>query len=135
MGRGSTLRDLAYAARRPRLREGLGMAAPTITNAFAPGRRMRKHRLSGEAGKPPAFSGCSVERPSHGTGPMRGHRSRGGGRMQGRGWTVVVVGLLCRAAAGAGPAPAEPLTVIRAGTLIDGVSGSPRTNQVIVVRG
>src|SRR6266568_3023841 len=32
------------------------------------------------------------------------------------------------------PAPA-PLTVIRAGTLIDGVSESPRKNQLIFVRG
>src|SRR5438876_10366139 len=34
----------------------------------------------------------------------------------------------------ASPAPA-PLTVIRAGTLIDGVSESPRKNQLIFVRG
>jgi len=32
------------------------------------------------------------------------------------------------------PAPA-PLTVIRAGTLIDGVSEAPRKNQLIFVRG
>ncbi|HZJ54213.1 MAG TPA: amidohydrolase family protein [Myxococcaceae bacterium] len=54
--------------------------------------------------------------------------------MHGRGWAVVVAGLLCRAAIGAAPAPAEPVTVIRAGTLIDGVSGSPKSNQVIVIR-
>jgi len=30
---------------------------------------------------------------------------------------------------------AAPLTVIRAGTLIDGVSESPRKNQLIFVRG
>ena len=36
-----------------------------------------------------------------------------------------------------GAAPVKPpeVTVIRAGTLIDGVSGAPRSNQVIVVRG
>jgi imidazolonepropionase-like amidohydrolase len=37
---------------------------------------------------------------------------------------------------GAAPPKApEAVTVIRAGTLIDGVSGTPRSNQVIVVRG
>ena len=48
-----------------------------------------------------------------------------------RGW-VVVLSLVCGAARAAAPAP---VTVIRAGVLIDGVSGSPRTNQVIVIRG
>jgi imidazolonepropionase-like amidohydrolase len=33
------------------------------------------------------------------------------------------------------PAPAPPVTVIRAGTLIDGKSDTPRHNQVILVRG
>jgi imidazolonepropionase-like amidohydrolase len=36
---------------------------------------------------------------------------------------------------GAEPAPAQPVTVIRAGTLIDGVSGSAKSNQTIVIRG
>ena len=30
---------------------------------------------------------------------------------------------------------AQPVTVIKAGTLIDGKSAQPRTNQVIVIRG
>src|SRR5215472_3637297 len=55
--------------------------------------------------------------------------------MHGRGWLVVVGGLLCGTALGAEPAPPPQVTVIRAGVLIDGVSGSPKTNQVIVVRG
>ena len=55
--------------------------------------------------------------------------------MRGRGWVVAVGGLLCGAALGAEPAPAPPVTVIRAGVLIDGVSNSPKTNQVIVIRG
>jgi imidazolonepropionase-like amidohydrolase len=33
------------------------------------------------------------------------------------------------------PTPTAPTTVIRAGTLIDGVSASPRRNQAIVIRG
>src|SRR5438105_15346663 len=33
------------------------------------------------------------------------------------------------------PPPAERVTVIRAGTLIDGVANEPRRDQVIVVRG
>jgi imidazolonepropionase-like amidohydrolase len=49
------------------------------------------------------------------------------------GW-VLLLSLVCRAALAADPAPAA-VTAIRAGTLIDGVSGSARTNQVIVVRG
>src|ERR1039457_7730224 len=32
-------------------------------------------------------------------------------------------------------APAETVTVIRAGTLIDGASNAARTNQIIVIRG
>ena len=55
--------------------------------------------------------------------------------MQGRGWAVVLTVLLGRAASSAAAAQPEAVTVIRAGTLIDGVSGSPKTNQVIVVRG
>ena len=55
--------------------------------------------------------------------------------MQGRGWALVVGGLLSGAAVAAEPAPAQPVTVVRAGTLIDGVSGSAKTNQVIVIRG
>src|SRR5262252_4411795 len=55
--------------------------------------------------------------------------------MRGRGWVVAVGGLLCGAALGAEPAPAPPVTVIRAGVLIDGVSNSAKTNQVIIIRG
>jgi imidazolonepropionase-like amidohydrolase len=55
--------------------------------------------------------------------------------MRGRGWVVAVGALLCAGVLGAEPAPAPPVTVIRAGVLIDGVSNSPRTNQVIVIRG
>ncbi|HUM12899.1 MAG TPA: amidohydrolase family protein [Myxococcaceae bacterium] len=52
-----------------------------------------------------------------------------------RGW-MLLLSLVCRAALAGDSAPApQPVTVIRAGVLIDGVSGSPRTNQVIVVRG
>ncbi|HSP19440.1 MAG TPA: hypothetical protein VLQ79_08000, partial [Myxococcaceae bacterium] len=54
--------------------------------------------------------------------------------MQGRGWAGVL-GMLCAAAVGAEPVPAQEVTVIRAGVLIDGVSAMPRTNQVIVLRG
>jgi imidazolonepropionase-like amidohydrolase len=50
-----------------------------------------------------------------------------------RGW-VLLLSLVCRLALAAEPAP-QPVTVIRAGVLIDGVSNSPRTNQVIVIRG
>jgi len=42
---------------------------------------------------------------------------------------------LCGVALGADTAPPQPVTVIRAGVLIDGVSGSAKTNQVIVIRG
>ncbi|HZX42001.1 MAG TPA: amidohydrolase family protein, partial [Myxococcaceae bacterium] len=49
------------------------------------------------------------------------------------GW-VLLLSLVCRTALAGDPAPAA-VTAIRAGTLIDGVSGSARTNQVIVVRG
>ena len=55
--------------------------------------------------------------------------------MQGCGWALVVGGLLSGAVVAAEPAPAQPVMVIRAGTLIDGVSGSAKTNQVIVIRG
>ena len=59
--------------------------------------------------------------------------------MRGRGGWVVVLSLICCAAQAADPkAPAPtplPVTVIRAGVLIDGVSGSPKANQVIVIRG
>jgi len=52
-------------------------------------------------------------------------------------WTAI---LLLAASAGISaqqntPAPAPPVTVIRAGTLIDGKSDTPRHNQIIVVRG
>jgi len=55
--------------------------------------------------------------------------------MQGRRWAAVLAGLVCGAAPGAEPAAAEPVTVIRAGTLIDGVSGSAKANQTIVIHG
>ena len=51
-----------------------------------------------------------------------------------RGVVVLSVSLVCRAAISAEPA-AAPVTVIRAGVLIDGVSSAPKPNQVIVVRG
>ncbi|HZW89932.1 MAG TPA: amidohydrolase family protein, partial [Myxococcaceae bacterium] len=44
-------------------------------------------------------------------------------------------GLLCAVSLGAEPAPAQAVTVIRAGILIDGVSGSAKANQVIVIQG
>jgi imidazolonepropionase-like amidohydrolase len=53
-----------------------------------------------------------------------------------RGWVLVAASLVCcRALAEATTPPSEPVTVIRAGTLIDGTSASPRRNQAIVVRG
>jgi imidazolonepropionase-like amidohydrolase len=55
--------------------------------------------------------------------------------MKQRRWVAVFGGLVCGVALGADPAPAQAVTVIRAGTLIDGVSGSAKTNQVIVIRG
>lgn len=58
--------------------------------------------------------------------------------MRGRREWVLVLSLVCRAALAADPPPAAsplPVTVIRAGVLIDGVSGSPKTNQIIVIRG
>ena len=55
--------------------------------------------------------------------------------MQGRRWAGVFGGLLCGLALGAEPAPAQVVTVIRAGALIDGVSGSAKTSQVVVIRG
>ena len=42
---------------------------------------------------------------------------------------------LCSAGARSQSMSPTPLTVIRAGTLIDGVSESPRKNQLIFVRG
>ena len=54
---------------------------------------------------------------------MRGHR----------GVVVLFVSLVCGAAISA--ESAAPVTVIRAGVLIDGVSSAPKPNQVIVVRG
>jgi imidazolonepropionase-like amidohydrolase len=51
------------------------------------------------------------------------------------GW-MLALSLVCRIAEAADPpAPPQPVTVIRAGTLIDGVSGSAKSNQTIVVRG
>ncbi len=55
--------------------------------------------------------------------------------MQARRWVAVFGGLVCGLALGADPAPAQTVTVIRAGTLIDGVSGSTKANQTIVIRG
>ena len=55
--------------------------------------------------------------------------------MRGRRWAGVFGGLLCGLALGAEPAPAQVVTVIRAGALIDGVSGSAKTSQVVVIRG
>src|SRR5262249_5446221 len=50
---------------------------------------------------------------------------------------VVLVASLATSAAAQAPsaAPPAPVTVIRAGTLIDGRSDQPKRNQVIVVRG
>ena len=55
--------------------------------------------------------------------------------MQACRWVAVFGGLVCGASLAADPMPAQAVTVIRAGTLIDGVSGSAKTNQVIVIRG
>ena len=55
--------------------------------------------------------------------------------VRGRGWAMVVGGLLCWTAVGAEPAAAPPVIAIKAGALIDGVSGAARANQVIVIRG
>jgi len=55
--------------------------------------------------------------------------------MQACRWVAVSAVLGCGLALGAEPAPAQPVTVIRAGTLIDGVSGSTKANQTIVIRG
>jgi imidazolonepropionase-like amidohydrolase len=51
-----------------------------------------------------------------------------------RGW-MLALSLVCRTAAAADPPAPPPVTVIRAGTLIDGVSGSAKSNQTIVIRG
>jgi len=52
-----------------------------------------------------------------------------------RGWVLVTVSLVCRTAlAEATTPPSEPVTVIRAGTLIDGTSAASRKNQAIVIR-
>ena len=48
-------------------------------------------------------------------------------------FSISVLGVCLLGAAG--PKAPETVTVIRAGTLIDGSSGAPRSNQVIVVRG
>src|SRR6185295_19050644 len=55
--------------------------------------------------------------------------------MQACRWVAVFGVLVGGVALGAEPAPAQPVTVIRAGTLIDGVSGSAKANQTIVIRG
>ena len=53
-----------------------------------------------------------------------------------RGWVLVALSLLCGTALAEANAPVpETVTVIRAGTLIDGTSTSPRRNQAVVVRG
>src|SRR5215475_3923972 len=84
------------------------MAGATITNAFAPPRRMRNHaRLL-----------------------------QGGGDMTSRRGWLLALSLVCRIAAAADPpARPPPVVVIRAGTLIDGVSGQAKSNQTIVIRG
>ncbi len=51
-----------------------------------------------------------------------------------RGW-MLALSLVCRLALAADPPAPPPVTVIRAGTLIDGSSGSARSNQTIVIRG
>jgi imidazolonepropionase-like amidohydrolase len=49
---------------------------------------------------------------------------------------VVLLVLCARVASGqSAPQPAASLTVIRAGTLIDGTSGAPRKNQLVFVQG
>ena len=55
--------------------------------------------------------------------------------VRGRGWAMLVGGLLCWTALAAEPAPPPPPTAIKAGILIDGLSGAARSNQVLVVRG
>src|SRR5438445_10051046 len=51
-------------------------------------------------------------------------------------WLGAVIAALAAAnSTGAQNAPQVSVTVIRAGTLIDGKSGEPKKNQVIVVRG
>ena len=56
--------------------------------------------------------------------------------MRGRARGTVAVSLFCQVAFAAGSAPPpSAVTVIRAGVLIDGLSGAPRTNQLIVIRG
>jgi imidazolonepropionase-like amidohydrolase len=52
----------------------------------------------------------------------------------GGGW-LLVASLVCCTALGQGNARSPAVTVIRAGTLIDGTSGSARRDQVIVIRG
>jgi len=54
--------------------------------------------------------------------------------MPSRGW-VLVGSLLSGVALGAEPAPAPQVIVVKAGGLIDGVSGVARSNQTIVIRG
>ena len=51
----------------------------------------------------------------------------------GSGW--LVASLVCCTALAQGNTPPPAVTVIRAGTLIDGMSGSARRDQVIVIRG
>jgi imidazolonepropionase-like amidohydrolase len=48
---------------------------------------------------------------------------------------VTLLGASRAASQGASSSAAAPVTVIRAGTLIDGTSGTPRKNQLIFVRG
>ncbi len=49
--------------------------------------------------------------------------------------SVIPLSLTAAGQATPGAVPAEPVTVIRAGTLIEGKSGEPRKNQVILIRG
>ncbi len=55
----------------------------------------------------------------------------------GRTWIVVIgfLPLVSLSVLGQAPSKPEPVTVIRAGTLIDGTSAAPRRDQAIVVRG
>src|SRR5215470_10317358 len=67
--------------------------------------------------------GCESIRSLHG----------GRGMRVGGGW-LAVASLVCCTALAQGSAAAPPVAVIRAGTLIDGSSGSARRDQVIVIR-
>src|SRR5215471_20895680 len=66
------------------------------------------------------------------------NRNRGAKRMRNSWWipALLSTAVFCSYAQESAPGPAlHPFTVIRAGTLIDGKSASPRYNQVILIRG